>query len=303
MNPYNLIFTLLLCVLVKSQVIISNNPNFDTNSVPSSVALYIDSDSLTVQVPRIHLNGNDDKTKIEKPTNGLMVYNTNPENEGLHYWNNGNWNLIKLRTEEVVVKNYSSVHPRLLGYEPIGKGRNAPSSFENNNILFVQQKCVNNPVNGHTYCTYLSKKRNTNTNEPINWNDAFDAAKKLEGYLVTITDQKEWEFINSKFLSINEREFFNSRRIWLGHNKLKTPGNPREFIWITGETSSIDWSTGKYFHNFAKNEPNNENNVEGCSHIWNYSRTKILDWNDTLCNLKSLDPSTTPIYHIFEFNE
>ena len=101
---------------------------------------------------------------------------------------------------------------------------------------------------------------------------------------------------------------FLKRRIWLGHNKVKYPGNPNEFLWITGEIAEIDWKTGEYFSNFADGEPNNnsgiKNNInEGCSHIWQLEHASALKWNDTLCNLNNFSSGETPVYHIFEFNK
>lgn len=297
-----------LSVIVNAQVGISLNPNF----VPDpSAALHLDSDKHALQIPRVQLLSTEDNITIANPTVGLMVFNTEPTEDlvrGFYHWTGYLWQLFDNKKEILEKKVYPSVSTSILGYNPAGIGSDVPTEFSINNVTFKKIKCEKNTTNSHYYCGYRSVEKNNNSNvAPLNWNEAFAGAREIGGYLVTITNEQEWTFIKNNFLQRSNGDFLK-RRIWLGHNKVKYPGNPNEFLWITGETPAIDWVTGEYFSNFAEGEPNNNSGIsgnlnEGCSHIWHLDHGSALKWNDTLCNLKSVSLAETPIYHIFEFNK
>lgn len=308
MDKILIIVIALFSLTIKAQVGISFNPNFIPDA---SAALHLDSDKHTLQVPRVYLTSTEDIETIINPSVGLVVFNLEPTEDlvkGFYSWTGTLWQLFDSKKEVLEKLVYPTVSTSILGYNPVGVGLATPVEFTMDNITFKKVKCEKNEVNSHYYCAYRSvNKNNTNTVEPLNWNEAFSAAKEIKGYLVTITSEDEWNFIKSKFLQSSNSDFLK-RRIWLGHNKVKYPGNPNEFLWITGESPDIDWVTGEYFSNFANGEPNNNSGIanntnEGCSHIWHREHSSALKWNDTLCNLKNVAPTETPIYHIFEFNK
>lgn len=308
----NILFSLLwIGSMVNAQVGISNNPNF----VPhQSAALHIDSEDKVVLIPRVQLTSENDMSFIPNATDGLMIYNTNQTDElskGFYYWSKNHWNLLGNDESDIKIVNVEGTKTNLLGYNPEGYGASAPNTVTIDSYTFTKIGCEKWETNGHYYCGYTSKKTTSNKNDysPTNWNVAYKAAKKMGAYLVTITNEAEWNFILDRIYNNQRYRIFSendvNRRVWLGQNKLKLPGNPNEFLWITGEVSQMNWETGYYFSNFDSNEPNNENEVEGCSHIWHAPGGTKLTWNDTLCtlvtDLNGTHASTSPIFHIFEF--
>lgn len=87
-----------------------------------------------------------------------------------------------------------------------------------------------NPENGHQYII----------TEIMSWQEAQKLAEKIGGYLVTINDENENNWLVENCLSDNT-DFF-----WIGLNDEEQEGN---FIWVNGEAIN--------YLNWAEGEPNN----------------------------------------------
>ena len=104
--------------------------------------------------------------------------------------------------------------------------------------------------NGHTY--YFYSKKTT-------WHDAYEVAKKLGGYLVTINSSAEDSYVYN---------LANKKTFWTG---LTDQGNEGTFKWINGESAS--------YRNWASGQPDNaQNEIRGEE---NYGEvTTSGKWND-----------------------
>ena len=319
MKILNIIAISLACSAF-AQIGISSNPNFVMHP---DAAIHIEEGNHVVKFPHVSLQGISDIITVENPTVGLMVYNTNDgvsPRKGFCYWDGSKW--INYEDTKAVLASevdLEEVSINMLGYNPEGKATQAANTFSFTNgsrtITFTKQGCVKFEGNNHTYCGYT-------TNIPLDWKEAFIGAKMQKGYMVTITSKKEWDFIVNNFyrnqnLLINGESNKNfrsliqdSRRIWIGYNKVKPIGYHQQFTWITGEASEVDWLTGKRFSGFAPNEPNDSQGNEGCSHIHKVNDAVVnfdlnkLSWNDTPCDLATVNHTAmAPVFHIFEFNQ
>lgn len=98
--------------------------------------------------------------------------------------------------------------------------------------------------------------------DTMTWNDALVKSTELGGHLVTITDEKEQEIVNS-LLESGKRNFY-----WAGGNDVGSEGQWR---WVTGEPFDYArWSGG------SPDNWNDDENVLGC--VKNYNG----EWNDFL---------------------
>lgn len=130
---------------------------------------------------------------------------------------------------------------------------------------------------------------------------AFEFAKYLKGYLATITSEAEWQVIKENLLSLGENADNN---IWIGYNTIQTPGNPREYTWITGEKSKVNWSNTTSTENyFNSGERNNQGGNEGCVHIINASDNADRRWNDIDCDFSNSGWSSPWQDLIIEFEQ
>ena len=114
--------------------------------------------------------------------------------------------------------------------------------------------------NGHAY---------TLTSGPSNWLDARSEAETLGGYLVTINDQSEQQFVVQSFLSgANSNDTY-----WIGLTDKDSEG---VFEWSNGEPVT--------YTNWYPGEPNDFAAGEDCVIInWHFSQgntTAQGDWND-----------------------
>ena len=303
-----------------AQIGISTKANFVMHP---DAAVHIDNGNHVVKFPHVSLQGLTDNQTVNNPSVGLMVYNTNNDvapRKGFCYWDGDKW--INYADDQVIISNdidLVDLSVNMLGYNPDGSYIDATDTFsitrsiDNKVISFTYEGCVTNPDNNHTYCGYSSS-------EPLNWMDAFKAGKIQKGYLVTITSQKEWDFILNTFYrnqhsltGVNFKDLINdNRRVWIGYNKVNPIGYHQQFTWITGESSEVDWFSGTRFTGFAPNEPNDSQGDEGCSHIHYVNDAVVnrdlnkLSWNDTPCNLAT-HPSNyagmAPKFVIIEFNQ
>lgn len=120
----------------------------------------------------------------------------------------------------------------------------------------------------------------------LTWKEAKEAAESQNGHLVTITSQKEQDFI-SNLIKDTEKD-----KYWLGLSDEQEEGR---WEWVTGEAYS--------YSNWAKNEPNNgygtEDYVALASHDTIYDYEVLLgEWND-----HNLDRDAESFGYICEWDE
>ena len=148
--------------------------------------------------------------------------------------------------------------------------------------------CKTNSDTNHTYCVFKDNGLVSNNKD---WESAYKLAKAKGGYLFTITNQKEYDFVLNNVLNYNGVDF-NSNTInlkeevfntWMGFtnyvmkefnpysNKTDINSNGEfyigniKYLWITGEEFLMDWEnstlkgalveTSKYYKesDFANN--------------------------------------------------
>ncbi len=108
---------------------------------------------------------------------------------------------------------------------------------------------------GHTY--YLSRAQMT-------WQEASSLAQESGGYLVTVNDQAENDFVRDSYRSHLEE---GADILWLGNNDIAVEG---QWVWENGEQVGYEnWHVG---------EPNDEGGQD-CGHMWYMDGT----WDDTVC--------------------
>lgn len=270
------------------------------NPHPSAV-LDIVSDNKGFLAPHIALTSKTDKVTILNPADGIMVYNTSTITgnaqtaiaPGLVYWQTNEWKQAKVSTAIEITENDKLIS--YLGYDSQPFTTDLGKNFTFDNVNFDLNQCINWTQNNHTYCSY------TINNGGINWQQAFNTAKEKKGYLVTITNLAEWQFLYDNLIA---NKLDNS--FWIGYNKIDFSGNPTEFAWITGEKTKIDWPTQTTEDYFRAGEPNNAGGNEGCVHVVS-KQIAVGDngrrgWNDFPCGGTN-DWEGQPMKHIIiEYN-
>jgi len=126
-------------------------------------------------------------------------------------------------------------------------------------------------LSGHTFAI---------TNAAMNWNDARVLANGLGGYLTTINNKAENEWLTNRF------RIQYGVQLWIGANDI---GTNNEWVWDNGTTSGDSGLTDNLSNNakwddnitrkWASGEPNH--NGSSCGHIW---LTSFPNWDDTPCN-------------------
>ncbi|MEK4370032.1 S-layer homology domain-containing protein [Paenibacillus sp. FSL R5-0473] len=150
-------------------------------------------------------------------------------------------------------------------------------------VRFALGDALPNDANGHFY-KYINKRSN------ITWAAAKNEAAAdnyfgSEGYLVTITDAQENEFVKEKTLGLG----------WIGAQDIQRkngePVNTGDWRWVTGPEGQQDSGNGQKFYegylggtkigyaNWAASEPNNYSGLEYVAHIYGPGR-EAGHWND-----------------------
>ncbi|WP_346983525.1 hypothetical protein [Chryseobacterium sp. POE27] len=272
-----------------------------TSSPDASAALEVASTNKGMLIPRVTLTGSTDQTTIPSPATGLMVYNTGSSAltyKGFIFWNGTEWRTFNNSSTSDTSTGFSS---SILGYDPVkSASRTVPSTFSGATVTEVG--CKKNIGNGHVYCAYQ-------LSTGMNFYNTFSLAKNIGGYIVTMTSNAERAWVNTNILANTTGYNLNSN-IWIGYNKVAFPGNPTQFVWITGEDWAIDWTTSPTStpeNWFSSGEPNNQSGVEGSCHIWATASYSNRKWNDSTGSITSTAAPTGPIVSfdqvIVEFNE
>ncbi|TAG06666.1 MAG: hypothetical protein EAZ42_13525 [Verrucomicrobia bacterium] len=161
----------------------------------------------------------------------------------------------------------------ILGYVPTSHAsRTVPPSGTG----VIEQGCKQNPANNHWYCAYFLPSS-------TNFYNTFNLAKSIGGYLATMTSNAERVWVNQNIVAAGTGYNLTSN-IWIGYNKIATPGNEFGFRWITNEDFVIDWSTSPAAtaqNWFLSGEPNNAGGNEGSVHISHIGQDSgSRKWND-----------------------
>lgn len=203
-----------------------------------SADLQIDSNDRGLAIPLIALSDPNDQDPIEAtPKDGLLVYNTTNNDDleqGYYIWQNNKWN--KIGGTKKVNTITQLINVEVLSYDANGLYENSPATITlDNGVVVNKQKCtqwkIEDGGNNHYYCNYTSTSNN------INFANAYNAARKANGYIITVTSDSEWHFIRDKVLKNSI-----TQKTWLGYSMQKQPGNAYKYTWITGETFDNKWS-------------------------------------------------------------
>ena len=178
-----------------------------------------------------------------------------------------------------------SFNSTILGYEPQPIANKVVPATAPGGATVTELGCKQYPTNGHYYCAYQ-------LSSGVNWFNSFEFAKSLGGYLVTLTNVDETDWVYSEMLT----DYSLNSNIWIGYNKIAEPGNANRFRWITGEEFKINWSTNPSTaeHRFVAGEPNNSNGNEGSTHIIGAGGSCNRGWNDSNGTLTSASATCTP---------
>ena len=281
-NILNLFAVLLVTNLVFSQV------GIGTATPHPSTSLDMVSSDRGFLGPQIALKSRTDNTTIPNPTEGLLVFNTTTlvkaelDEElkpSYYFWSNGRWQSSK--TGEILTVTTNGVLQSYLPYVADGVHRDA--NFVSGGITFTKKLCMQwtkakDGGNDHWYCSYEADK------EVPSWQEIYNAAESVKGYMVTFTTLKEWEWVKANIVEPADVNKRLTNSIWIGYNKVNFSGNGIEFTWITGEESEINWGNKSTTqHNFNGGEPNNSGNNEGCVHVISEDNSPGRKWNDIPC--------------------
>lgn len=151
----------------------------------------------------------------------------------------------------------------------IAKTMESPLTSINQRMMGLQKQVsdggqgamwVKNPANNHSYCV---------SPVALPWHPARDAAKKMGGYLATLTDAKEVEWVVATFGEQTE--------FWIGLNDEQ---ENRKWVWVNGEKFE--------FANWAPGEPDNyrknQHFVVINSIVPDRNQLEPGRWKDVSCN-------------------
>ncbi len=262
--------------------ILNLNAQVGINTEPPHVTAALDmSDSgKGFLAPRVSLQGNRDTSTISQPRKGLLVFNTTNNatmQTGYYYWNNEKWDPFYNTSSESFQTISETIFASSLGYVPSGDYELALTELSYYGATSLKRDCFQftdtfNGAVSKTYCGYTMEGT-------ITWEQAFYFAKYLKGYLATITSTDEWNAIRTNLLTLGANA---NNNIWIGYNTIQSPGNPREYNWITGERSVINWSNSSVLQvNYAPGEPDT---TTGCVHISSSTTSANRNWYNAPCN-------------------
>ncbi|GGE94865.1 Lectin C-type domain-containing protein [Chishuiella changwenlii] len=267
---------------------------------------YLSAQALVVSIfsfSQIGINTNDPTKTLD--INGELRVRTLPQGDDIDYVlvadASGNIKKVSRNSLENGESYSGGFNSTILGYEPQPVANKVVPPTAPGGTTVTELGCKQYSGNGHHYCAY-------ELSGGISWFNAFNFARNLGGYLVTLTSHAETDWVYSEILS----GYNLTNNIWIGYNKIAEPGNENRFRWITGEEFRINWGTSPSTaeHRFYPGEPNNHNGIEGSTHIIGVGGDCARRWNDTNgSNLTSSAPcvitSVNKVFNklIIEFNE
>jgi len=287
-----------------------------TSTPAASAQLDVSSFNKGFLPPRIALTATTDEVSITAPATGLLIYNTatagvspNQVTPGYYFYSGTKWKpLISELPANQVLFDAS-----VLGYVPLGKAALAPADTIIGSARYIKRHQVVNPANGHSYALYSARNTGNSASLSLNWFNTFNFGKAINGYLLTMTNTDEIDFVRNNFLSnaalsldgANSVSYHSSSNIWLGFAKIIEPGNPVRLGWITGERSRVNWSQDPAVTdaNFKSGEPNNSGGTEGFVHVYATANTALRQWNDLAGTSTNTGTNQDFNHIIIEFNQ
>lgn len=290
--------SILACIFLSMFYFAKAQVGINTESPHPTAALDLSNNpNKGLLTPKVALQSIRDDTTISNPKKGLMVFNTTSNSSlspGYYYYNNEKWEPFYNTTDEVVQNISKNIFASTLGYVPYGFSEFSFEELSYSGASSINRSCFEFQDNfvgseTHTYCGYTM-------DGPVTWEQAFEFAKYQKGYLVTITSDAEWQAIKTNLLSQGGNA---NNHIWIGYNTIQTPGNTREYTWITGEKSIINWSNSSTLQTFyAAGEPDGST---GCVYIAGTAKDANRNWYNDNCALNTIN--SIPVnYIIIEFH-
>ncbi|EYC26846.1 hypothetical protein Y032_0010g996 [Ancylostoma ceylanicum] len=106
----------------------------------------------------------------------------------------------------------------------------------------------------------------------VEWEAAKKHCEELGGYLASIGDAEENNFVGSLAGNMYAR-------VWIGYKR--TTPHQRPFYWVDGSKTGFEsWSS-------RTSEPNNARGDEDCTYMLTYAHLSRLEWNDHYCTFLS----------------
>lgn len=290
--------SILACLIVSIFSYVQAQVGINTESPHPTSALDISKViNKGILAPNVALLSERNDTVIKNPKKGLIVFNTTENatlKKGYYYYNNEKWEPFYDNSDETIEGISHNIFASTLGYVPFGFSDYSLEELSYYGATSVKRQCFqfqDNYPNAqmHTYCGYTM-------DGSVTWEQAFEFAKYQKGYLATITSEAEWQAINDNLLAQGENA---NNNIWIGYNTIQTPGNNREYTWITGEKSVINWSNSSTLQTaYASSEPNG---AEGCVYIGDSTFSPNRNWYNDACS--STTANGKPFnYIIIEFH-
>lgn len=287
---FSLILILAIGLMAHAQVYV----NVTESNQQESAILQIDSEAKGISFPHVSLiNTTDIEPFSTTPAEGLLVYNPNftpAISPGYYYWTNTpspHWEKVGGINEKGTI--IQKIDTEFLGYNPTGAGANAPNTFNVDGATATKQRCVRWDIhdggNGHVYCSYTLA-----TSQTKDFQSTFNAIKNINGYMVTIVSDAEWNFVKNNVIhdGKNLGEANLTSGIWIGYVKLTTPGNNTpKFYWITHESWEYNWSNNSTVqHQFENGQPAGTTPADSprCSFIQPASSSPNRLWSSKDCS-------------------
>ena len=295
--PYNVMKKYLLTALAIislrgiAQEVLVSHPSYPASH------LTMNGEKLGFHLPNVNLEDVSSVAPLSSASEGMMVYNTNPDIRfgngiGIYMFINNRWVRSGENADYFIIKDEPQEETILSNYQ-LTSVRNARQFFTypNNQNSFTRlgNECFSDPtVSSTSYCVYQSTQN-------ITWNEAFNAAKFVGGYIVTITNSKEQQFVERILEATNA-----NTNVWLGHRKInhrnatnqENPLFTPYYFTLMDSKKSVEWGNRpKLFHNFISLEPDNNLGLDGCvlmlgNEIGNTDSGIALEsrkWIDTNC--------------------
>ena len=234
---------------VNAQEVLVSHPDYPTSH------LKLIGENQGFHLPNVELASISTAAPLASVVDGMMVYNVNENivngnGKGVYTYIGNKWVFAGENFNYQIIKDYDFLPE--LGYE-VGKSANAVSSFVSDRVSYLNRGCFSDMnISSSEYCLYEATSING-----VNWKQAFNAAKDINGHLVTITSKKEQEALRTIVGS--------NLPTWLGLTKVYKKDNSGQNAIIipylhnvTGEEFEVEWSNEpKQFHNFGNTRSTN----------------------------------------------
>lgn len=293
MKKFLLSILTLTSIQAFAQEVLVSHPSYNTSH------LAMNGDVKGFHLPNVALVDVASKVPFENVTEGLLVYNTNPDivngnGKGIYIYINNKWIRSGENADHYLIKDYKQ--KPLFNYS-------YSSNFEISNTITIGNKTFTKEGNCEPRYAddYAGKYCLFTTNQGVSWTEAYALTRNNEvnGYLPIVTTEAEQQnleaFLTNKGVTTN---------IWLGTRKLNhsnTANVENEFITpnyqnFFGKSTGMKWSNRpQKYHNFLESEPDNTNRSEGCllmlgANLGTNAQGILLEknkWIDVSCSLSS----------------